>query len=81
MRTNVVLDAAKVSVLRRLLGTKTKTAAVARAVEEQIRREKLKRLARLLGRVAVDEDALAGLEAAEVDQMGRVFGKEDGHGG
>ncbi len=81
MRTNVVLDAAKVSVLMRLLGTKTKTAAVARAVEEQIRREKLKRLARLLGRVAVDEDALAGLEAAEVDQMGRVFGKEDGRGG
>ncbi len=81
MRTNVVLDEAKVAVLMRLLGTKTKTAAVARAVEEQIRREKLKRLARLLGRVDVDEGALADQEAAEVEKIERVFGRGDGDRG
>jgi hypothetical protein len=64
MRTNVVLDEGKVAILMRLSGAKSKTAAVARAVDEQIRREKLGRLAALLGRVDVDEAAIAALRDA-----------------
>ena len=76
MRTNVVLDEAKVDVLMRLTGARTKTAAVARAVDEQIRREKLRRLASLLGKVDVDEEAISSLRAAEATKETRLFGKE-----
>ncbi len=75
MRTNVVLDEAKVAVLMRLMGAKTKTAAVARAVDEQIRREKLERLAALLGKVDIDEDAISAVRAAETKKEGRTFGE------
>ncbi|MBM4394452.1 MAG: type II toxin-antitoxin system VapB family antitoxin [Deltaproteobacteria bacterium] len=77
MRTNVVLDEAKVAVLMRLTGARSKAAAVARAVDEQIRREKLGRLASLLGKVEIDEDSILALHAAEVRKDGKVFG--EGH--
>ena len=44
MRTTVTLDEALVRELLEFSKTNTKTAAVALAVKEQIRREKLKRL-------------------------------------
>jgi len=55
MRTTVTLDESLVGELMRLSHAKTKTAAVALAVKEQIRRAKLKELAGLLGTIAVDE--------------------------
>ena len=75
MRTNVVLDEAKVSVLMRLTGARTKTAAVARAVDEQIRREKLWRLASLLGQVDVDEEAISALRVSGAREEGKLFGE------
>lgn len=75
MRTNVVLDEAKVAVLMRLTGARSKTAAVALAVDEQIRREKLRRLASLLGKVDIDEEAIPSLHSAESAKETRVFGE------
>ncbi|MDL1959290.1 MAG: type II toxin-antitoxin system VapB family antitoxin [Deltaproteobacteria bacterium] len=60
MRTTVTLDEAMVRELLEFSKTNTKTAAVALAVKEQIRREKLKRLAGLLGKVDIDEKAIHG---------------------
>ena len=58
MRTTVTLDENLVRELVKLSDAKTKTAAVAFAVQEQIRRAKLKKLANLLGTVTVDEKAI-----------------------
>jgi Arc/MetJ family transcription regulator len=58
MRTTVTLDENLVRELLKISGAKTKTAAVALAVKEQIRRAKLKKLAGLLGTVDVDEKAI-----------------------
>jgi hypothetical protein len=80
VRTNVVLEERKVAVLMRLMRTKTKTAAVARAVDEQIRREKLARLAALLGRVEIDEEKIGAMEQAEVERTRRVFENGGRHG-
>ena len=58
MRTTVTLDEKLVKELVKFTDAKTKTAAVAIAVKEQIRRAKLKKLAGLLGTVAVDENSI-----------------------
>ena len=58
MRTTVTIDENLVRELVKLSDAKTKTAAVAFAVQEQIRRAKLKKLASLLGTVTVDEKAI-----------------------
>ena len=58
MRTTVTLDENLVRELVEFSDAKTKTAAVALAVKEQIRRAKLKELAGLLGTVDVDEKAI-----------------------
>jgi hypothetical protein len=58
MRTTVTLDENLVRELVRLSDAKTKTAAVAFAVQEQIRRAKLKKLANLLGTVTVNVKAI-----------------------
>jgi hypothetical protein len=55
MRTTVTLDDKLVMELMQLSHARTKTAAVASAVKEQIRRTKLKKLADLLGTIDVDE--------------------------
>ncbi|MFZ5571850.1 MAG: type II toxin-antitoxin system VapB family antitoxin [Thermodesulfobacteriota bacterium] len=58
MRTTVTLDENLVRELVKFSDAKTKTAAVALAVKEQIRRAKLKRLAGLLGTVKIDENII-----------------------
>jgi len=58
MRTTVTLDENLVRELVKLSDAKTKTAAVAFAVQEQIRRAKLKKLASLLGTVTIDLKAI-----------------------
>ncbi len=55
MRTTVTLNEKMVMELMALSHAKNKTAAVASAVKEQIRRTKLKMLADLLGSIDVDE--------------------------
>jgi len=57
-KTTVTLDAKLVQKLVEISEAKTKTAAVAWAVREQVRREKLKRLAGLLGTVDVDAEVI-----------------------
>ena len=69
MRTTVTLDENLVGELMKFSDTKTKTAAVALAVKDQIRRTKLKQLASLLGTVDVDEKSVE--EGNEAD-MRRV---------
>ena len=65
MRTTVTLDEGLVNELMSYFKAKTKTAAVAQAVKEQIRRAKLKRLANQLGSSAVDEEAIANITKAD----------------
>ena len=60
MRTTVTLDESLVRELVKFSNAKTKTAAVALAVKEQIRRAKLKKLAGFLGTVDVDEKTFNG---------------------
>ena len=77
MRTTVTLDENLVRELVKFSGAKTKTAAVALAVKEQIRRAKLKKLAGLLGTVDVDEKAIKESNRADMkraqwlEQIGR----------
>jgi len=65
MRTTVTLDETLIGELLKFSDAKTKTAAVALAVKDQIRRAKLKQLAGLLGTVDVDEKAIE--ESNEAD--------------
>ena len=58
MRTTVTIDEKLVKELVEFTNAKTKTAAVAIAVKEQIRRAKLKKLADFLGTVDIDEKAI-----------------------
>jgi hypothetical protein len=69
MRTTVTLDEALVRELLEFSKTNTKTAAVALAVKEQIRREKLKRLAGLLGKVDIDEKAIHEGDEADMRRV------------
>lgn len=66
MRTTVTLDENLVRELLKLSDAKTKTAAVAFAVQEQIRRAKLKKLASILGTVVVDEKAINESNQADI---------------
>jgi len=66
MRTTVTLDEELVQELVKVSNAKTKTAAVALAVKEQIRRAKLKKLADLLGTVDIDEEAIREGEKADL---------------
>jgi hypothetical protein len=66
MRTTVTLDEQLVNELVECTDAKTKTAAVAIAVKEQIRRVKLKKLADLLGTVAIDEKAIKESRKADM---------------
>ena len=68
MRTTVTLDEKLVRELLRFTDSKTKTAAVAIAVKEQIRRAKLKKLAGLLGTVDVDEKAIKDGNQADMSR-------------
>ena len=79
MRTTVTLDENLVRELLKFSGEKTKTAAVALAVKEQIRRAKLKKLAGLLGTVDVDEKAIKESNRADMKraQWLEQIGKEN----
>jgi hypothetical protein len=66
MRTTVTLDENMVQELVKLSEAKTKTAAEAFAVREQIRRVKLKKLASLLGTVTVDIKAINESDQADM---------------
>ena len=66
MRTTVTLDEKLVKELVEFTDAKTKTAAVAIAVKEQIRRAKLKKLAKFLGTVAIDEKAMKESDEADM---------------
>ena len=79
MRTTVTLDENLVRELVKFSGAKTKTAAVALAVKEQIRRAKLKKLAGLLGTVDIDEKAIAESNIADMKraQWLEKIGKEN----
>lgn len=78
MRTTVTLDENLVRELVRFTDSKTKTAAVALAVKEQIRRAKLKKLAGLLGTVDVDEKAIR--ESNKADMRRAQWLEEIGEG-
>lgn len=78
MRTTVTLDESLVRELVEFTNTKTKTAAVALAVKEQIRRAKLKRLAGFLGTVDVDEKAVK--EGNKADMRRAQWLEEIGEG-
>ena len=79
MRTTVTLDENLVRELVKFSGAKTKTAAVALAVKEHIRRAKLKKLAGFLGTVDVDEKAIAESNMADMKraQWLEEIGKEN----
>ena len=79
MRTTVTLDENLVRELLKFSGAKTKTAAVALAVKEQIRRAKLKKLAGLLGTVDVDEKVIKESNRADMKraQWLEQIGKEN----
>ena len=69
MRTTVTLDENLVRELVKLSDAKNKTAAVAFAVREQIRRAKLKKLATLLGTVTVDVKAINESNKADMKRV------------
>jgi len=66
MRTTVTLDESIVKELVKFSGAKTKTAAVAFAVKEQIRRAKLKKLAGLLGTIDINAKAIKESNKADM---------------
>ncbi len=79
MRTTVTLDETLIGELLRFSDAKTKTAAVALAVKDQIRRAKLKQLAGLLGTVDMDEKAIEEGNKADMRRAQRLegIGKEN----
>lgn len=82
MRTTVTIDDNLVRELIKLSKTKTKTAAVVLAVKEHIRREKLKRLAGLLGSVEIDDVVIQDGKTRDLargrwlDELGKENGKK-----
>jgi hypothetical protein len=81
MRTTVTLDENLVRELLKLSDAKTKTAAVAFAVQEQIRRAKLKKLASLLGTFTVDVKAINESNKADMRRaqwLGEMGAKNGG---
>ena len=76
MRTTVTVDEALVRDLVELTGARSKSAAVRRALVEQIRVERLRRLAGMLGSVSFDESTLGSAEAADLARAARVRGGE-----
>lgn len=68
MRTTVTLDENMVRELVKISNAKSKTAAVSMAVKEQIRRAKLKKLAGLLEKIDIDEDAIDESDHADLNR-------------
>lgn len=76
MRTTVTLDEEMVRELMEYCNAKSKTAAVASAIKDQIRRAKLKQLASLLGTVDLDEKSIQ--ESNEADMRRAQWLEETG---
>ena len=76
MRTTVTLDEEMVRELMEYCNAKSKTAAVASAIKEQIRRAKLKQLASVLGTVDLDETSIQ--ESNEADMSRAQWLEETG---
>jgi len=76
MRTTVTLDEEMVRELMEYCNAKSKTAAVASAIKDQIRRAKLKQLASLLGTVDLDEKSIQ--ESNEADMRREQWLEETG---
>ena len=72
MRTTITLDEKLVSELVKLSGAKTKTAAVASAVRDQIRRVKLKKLSELLGSIDFDEELVEEADSLDMKRVHRL---------
>jgi len=68
MRTTVTLDEELVRELVKISNARSKTAAVALAVKEQIRRAKLKKLMELLGTIDVNEGAIKKINKADLER-------------
>ena len=81
MRTTVTIDEALVRELLKLSKAKTKTAAVALAIKEHIRREKLKKLSKILGSVEIDDRVIQDGNAKDLarekwlDELGKKHRK------
>jgi hypothetical protein len=65
MKTTVTIQADMVRELMAHYGASTKTAAVNRAIEEQLRLIRLRQLADLLGRLDTDENSVEVSASAE----------------
>ena len=80
VRTTITLDENLVRELLKFSNGKTKTAAVAQAVKEQIRKAKLKQLANILGTVEIDEKAIKESNEADMRRARWLeeFGNENG---
>lgn len=76
MRTTVTLDEEMVRELMAYCHAKSKTAAVASAIKDHIRRAKLKQLASLLGTVDLDEKSIQ--EGNEADMRHAQWLEETG---
>jgi hypothetical protein len=79
MKTTVTIQAEMVRELMEHYGARTKTAAVNRALAEQLRLVRLRQLADLLGRVGIDEGALERASSADRERQDRLetLGCED----
>ena len=72
MRTTVSLDEQLVREVMSVTPAKTKTAAVARALQEHVRRRKLDKLRSLLGKIEIDEDEFWRLRELEKQETERI---------
>jgi len=68
MRTTVTIDEKMVRELMELSLAKNKTAAVAFAIKEQIRRTKLEKLADILGTIELDEKEIENGDRLDLDR-------------
>lgn len=80
MRTTVTIDEELVRELTRIYGVKTKTQAVLRAIKEELRRAKLRKLASMLGKVDVDKDAWREGREGDIERSESLNEREARHG-
>lgn len=70
MKTTVTIESDSVKELSEHYGTRTKTATVNRAIEEQLRAVRLKKLASILGGIEVETGFLQESDAADLMRAG-----------
>lgn len=77
MRTTVTLESSLIGELLKHSHARTKTAAVAEAVREHVRRLKLEKLADLRGKIDFQTDPLAAGERADAERAEFLKGLAD----